>query len=294
MIRSRSMAAAVSLLSIAGGALIWRGPGTREPVSIAPRSLVSPYFDPRAFARRTAAVDQAVPRVLDAQIVVIPHHLLASALIATTLRDIAAARSIDRILLIGPNHVGAGRSDIATTGFSWQTPFGEMSADTAVVTDLESVGLASEEPHVLTYEHSISGIVPILTRFFPAARVVPLALRGVTSGARVEALARSIARLLDGSTLVVSAVDFAHDIDARMAPARDRATAATMRSGDVGRMLSYGNDNLDSPQSIAVAMIVARLTGETDFRVIADSDSSAFGSPTIDATSYMVAAWLRT
>jgi hypothetical protein len=64
-----------------------------------------------------------------------------------------------------------------------------------------------------------------------------------------------------------------------------------MRSLDVPTLLSYGNEHLDSPPSIATAMIVARLTGARTFHVLADSDSSRFGGPRTDATTYLVAAW---
>ena len=292
MMRARSIGATLSLLSVVGGAAIWLGQGTREPPT-ARRSLVSPYFDVRPFARSASTVDQSVADTLDSQIIVIPHHLLAAPLIASALREVGRTRSVHRVILIGPNHVGTGHSDIATTILAWQTPFGDMSADTTSVNDLESLGIAAEEPDVLLYEHSISGMIPVLARYFPGARVLPLALRGVTSPARVAALARSVAGLLDGSTLVIAAVDFAHDIDAVFAPERDHETAATMRSGNIVRMLSYGNEHVDSPQSIAVAMIVARLSGATTFRVLAESDSSKFGGPRTDATSYVVAAWLR-
>lgn len=282
--------AAASVLSLAVLIVATRATTPASP-QIVGRALASPFFDAREFARATAEVARTGAHPIDARVLVIPHHLLPATLIADALRDVATSGRIRRIILLGPNHIGTGHADIATSDMPWQTPYGLISADVGAVRSLVDARLVERESAVLTYEHSISGVIPAIAYYFPRAQIVPLALRGHLSLTRVESLGKAIARLSGHDTLVIAAVDFAHHISAEIAPARNRTTASTMRSLDVPTMLSYGNEHLDSPPSIATAMIVARLSGATTFRVLADSDSSAFGGPRADATSYIVAAW---
>ena len=247
------------------------------------------FFDERAFALALARTEATVAEPMPgARALIIPHHWLAGHLILGGLRDLAASGDYRRIVLIGPNHTNAGTAAVITSDLPWQTPFGLIEADTEAIRRLTGEGLARSEPDVLTYEHSIAGIVPAVAYYLPGARVVPLALRSDLTSADVDRLAAALAPLLDSRTAIVAAVDFSHYLSAQEARLRDRETVAALRSLNPSRILSFGDDHLDSPGSIAVMMEVMRLLGATQFELRENSNSSELsGSALAPVTSYI-------
>jgi AmmeMemoRadiSam system protein B len=223
-----------------------------------------------------------------ARAVIVPHHWLAGHLILGSLRDLAASGDYRRIILIGPNHVNAGGGAVITSDLAWQTPFGLVEPDGEAIGGLTSEGVAVSEPSVLTYEHSVAGIVPAIGYYLPDVRVVPLVLRSDVTPAEVGRLATALAPLLDGETALIAAVDFSHYLSAQQARQNDRETLEALQSLDSSRILSFSNEHLDSPASIAVLMDTMRLLGATEFELRENMNSSDLGGPAFPpVTSYV-------
>lgn len=267
-------------------------PSAGERTATAPDTVAAAhpaaFFDERTFALAIARVNATEPeRMPGARAIIVPHHLLAADLILGGLRDLAASGDYDRVILIGPNHVSAGGAAVITSDLSWRTPFGAVQPDAAVLDRLTGAGIARSEPDVLTYEHSIGGIVPGLARYLPGATVVPLVLRHDLPAAEVQRLAAALAPLLDGRTAIVAAVDFSHYLPAGEARQRDGETLAALQSLDSARILSFGDEHLDSPAAIATVMEALRLLGSGEFELRGRSDSSELGGPASGVTSYI-------
>jgi MEMO1 family protein len=248
----------------------------------------STFFDERAFARAMAR-SEAIParRVDGARAVIVPHHWLAGDLIVTGLRDAAAGRRVRRVVLIGPNHIGAGGASVTTSERAWATPFGMVEAD-AAVGRLVRRGLATERPDILTYEHSIAGLVPAIARLMPDARIVPLAVRRMPESG-IRRVAEAVAELSGEETLVVASVDFSHYRSGPEARSRNAESIRTLRTQDVAGLLRYGNEHMDSPASIAILVAAMRTAGANRFVLGADTDSSAItGIAAPPVTSYIV------
>ena len=217
-----------------------------------------------------------------------PHHWLAGHLILGGLRDLAASGDYQRIILIGPNHVNAGGAAVITSDIPWQTPFGVVQPDAAALRWLLNVGSARSEPDVLTYEHSTAGIVPAIAYYLPDAQVIPLALRHDITTAEVKRLASVLAPLLDSRTTLVAAVDFYHYLSAAEASQRDGETLEALHSLDSSRILSFGDEHLDSPAALAVLMETMRLQDSTEFELRENTNSSELGGPAqAPVTSYI-------
>jgi AmmeMemoRadiSam system protein B len=153
---------------------------------------------------------------------------------------------------------------------------------------LTAGGLAHLEPDVLTYEHSVAGIVPAVRRYLPEAKVVPLILRGGLSAEEVKRLAASLTPLMDETTAIVAAVDFSHGLPAGVARQRDGETLALLRASDWAPLLRWGNEHLDSPASVAVLMETMSRLGAARFEMRANSNSSEItGDLTSPVTSYI-------
>jgi MEMO1 family protein len=264
-----------------------------SPVPIAgegPR-VVHPatFYDAGAFARGRAHMLRPNPAP-DARAVVVPHHWLAGHLILSGIRDLTAGRHVDRIILVGPNHSGAGGAPVTTSDGSWATPFGVVEPDLTAVRALVAEGLAHTNPGVMTYEHSVDGLMPAIAALVPGATVVPLAIHGIRED-EVRALAAALARLMDEpgkTTVIVASVDFSHYLTAEEARARDPETLEAIRNLDSARIMSFRNEHLDSPGSMATVIETVRLLGATRFELRENSVSSDIAGHSLDgATTYI-------
>jgi AmmeMemoRadiSam system protein B len=251
------------------------------------------FFDERAFA--TAIADAGPARSIPGvRGIVVPHHWLAGRLIVGSIRDLAASGArITRVILIGPNHIGTGGMPFATSDRPWRTAFGRVDPDAEAVASLTASGPASLAPDVLTYEHSISGIVPVIRWFLPDARIVPVAIRGHTSPAKLRSLATSLGRLMTPGTVVIASVDFSHYRSAGEAARHDADTIRSLRTMDESRILGFGNDNLDSPATITVLLEMMKAAGATRFELLSHANSSEFGGSVAppNVTSYLCVAY---
>lgn len=278
--------------------------------SAAPATQPLLHYDPYLFGRAIAQVEGHPPRPLDgARVLILPHHWLAGPLILGPLRDLAAGRgmgvveagppvdaaargAVRRVLLVGPDHGNVGADHVSTSSRSWSTPFGRVEVDGALVDALVAAGLARRQDELLAAEHAVAGLVPALAREMPAASVVPLLLRGDMPAERVRRLATALLPFLNDETVLVAAVDFAHGVRVADVPRLNGESIAALRSLDGATVLRWGNEHLDSPESILLAMEVARHLGATRFELLASTDASAFGAPAGEpVTSYVVGVY---
>ncbi len=287
---SSAAAAAVAIIALAFVLLpsTWDQPAPPSITQAAPAHPLT-FFDDRAFAVALARAEAAHPNPMTgARAVIVPHHWFAGHLILGGLRDLAASGDYQRIVLIGPNHVNAGAAAVVTSDIAWRTPFGSVEPDAEALRSLLDGGFAQSQPEVLTYEHSVAGIVPAIAYYLPEARLVPLALRRDMTAGEVQRLAAALASLLDSRTVLVAAVDFSHYLSAEEAGRRDRETLAALDSLDSSRILSFGDDHLDSPPSIAALLEAMRLTGAGEFRLGENTNSSELGGSALEpVTSYI-------
>lgn len=252
-------------------------------------SLRSGFYDAHQFARALAGAQALPPSPMPgARAVIVPHHWLAGHLILATLRDLAAGGTVRRVILVGPNHTGAGNAGVATAALPWQTPFGLLQADAVAVQGLAAAGLASVDTDAIEHEHSIAGLMPALAYYLPHTTVVPLAVRSGMTDADVRRLAEGTTPLLDSHTVIVASVDFSHYLTAIEAHSRDRETLEALQSLDSARVLSWGNEHVDSPAALALVLYAMRQAGPTEFHLRENTDSSRSGgvlAPTV--TSYI-------
>jgi hypothetical protein len=289
--------AVVAAGGLALGLAVWLEPlpgvettPSRAPVTAYPSSHALFFFDKRSFAAAEAATAATpVEPMPDARGLLLPHDWVGGAFITTALRDLAASRKVTRVILVGPNHTNAGGAAVLTSDLPWETPFGRAEADQGAVTALAASGLVRLEPDVLTYEHSVAGIVPAVRRYLPEAKVIPLVLRGGLTASEVGRLADALAPLMDGGTVVVAAVDFSHGLPPSDAHQRDSETLALLRASDWAPLLRWGNEHLDSPASVAVLMETMGRLGATRFELRGNSNSGEVsGDLTSPVTSYVV------
>ncbi|MGH2727409.1 MAG: AmmeMemoRadiSam system protein B, partial [Actinomycetota bacterium] len=123
---------------------------SQEPRSVRAVDVhqTSDFFDARTFAIARARVE-TVPVTATPGIrgMIVPHHWLAADLIAGAFRNLAAGSVARRVILIGPNHIGAGGAAYTTSRLPWQTPFGVVRPDIDAIEQIAEV-----KPRVLSGE----------------------------------------------------------------------------------------------------------------------------------------------
>ena len=105
---------------------------------------------------------------------IVPHHFLASDLIAKFFKKIESQNDIETIILIGPNHFNVGFYGILASKAHWNTPFGDIGPDLEVIGILAEGGLVQIDEKPFQSEHSISTITPFIKKTFPDAKIVPI------------------------------------------------------------------------------------------------------------------------
>lgn len=264
-----------------------RPPGEQPVTAVAPHP--AEFFDAREFALALRAIDATPARPMPgARALVIPHHWVAGSLILGALRDLAATGDVQRVVLVGPNHTNSGSAPWITSDRPWSTPFGTVEPDARALKTLTAVGVGLE-PDVLTYEHSVAGIMPALRYMLPNADVVPLIIKSTVAPVDITRVAIALASLLDDpKTVIVAAVDFSHGQLEETAHARNLESRAILERMDASALLPLGNDHLDSPASVVLAIEAAQAAGATAFELRADKTSADFVAAPGGVTSYLV------
>jgi AmmeMemoRadiSam system protein B len=246
------------------------------------------FFDARRFTLSRLRMPPLHPAP-GARGLIVPHHWLAGHLILAGLRDLAAGGPLRRVVLLAPNHIGAGGALVTTSDRPWETPLGRVEPDAEAVRSLVRTLAATLAPDWLTHEHSINGLMPALASELPGVRVVPLAIHSGLRPGEVQALARALAGLAGEDTVFVASVDCSHYLAPEDARIRDGETLAALRALDSAAVLGFSNnEHLDSPGSIAILMETMRLLGATRFELRANTNSAELmGKAPTGVTSYI-------
>ena len=140
----------------------------------------------------------------------------------------AEARSLRRVLLIGPSHRVWFRGLAVPEAQEFATPLGRVRLDGATLAKVRRLPavVVSDAPHAP--EHSLEVQLPFLQRVAPAAEIVP-----VVAG---DATPAEVAELIDAlwgsaDTLIVVSSDLSHYHPYRAAQLLDTATAQSILNG---------------------------------------------------------------
>jgi MEMO1 family protein len=140
----------------------------------------------------------------------------------------SAARSLRRIVLLGPSHRVWFHGLALPLAQAFATPLGVVRVDAAAVSRLRELSsvVVSNTPHAL--EHSLEVQLPFLQRLTPAAEIVPI-VTGEATPVEVEAL---IEALWGGAeTRIIVSSDLSHYHPYAVAQTRDAQTARAILDG---------------------------------------------------------------
>ena len=119
----------------------------------------------------------------------------------------------DTVIILGPNHFGAGARVAIMNEGSWQMPFGEVQIDEDMAASIQGrCDFLEHDPTAHAQEHSLEVQVPLLQYFNPQVKIVPIVI-GAAGMPELKTLGKAIAlaiKELKTPTLIVASTDMSH------------------------------------------------------------------------------------
>lgn len=265
----RGLAALILLAALCGGSgpLLAASPPASEATlpppaaqSALPRLRCPPY-DRESFLSAVTA-PPAYEGAASPRVGIVPHHLLASDMIAGFFALAAKEEdAYDTVVILAPSHFPeVDDAPILTADALWRTPHGDVQPASEPIALLTGNPLlaARNNPAALENDHGVSGLIPFAAHFLPGAQVVPVLLSpAVTPEQLAELQSILTGWCRDRRTLLLVSVDFSHYLTEPEAELRDAETAAAIAQRDMGRIRAFTDANVDSPSALATAIQVA-------------------------------------
>ncbi|MFH0804735.1 MAG: AmmeMemoRadiSam system protein B [Patescibacteria group bacterium] len=277
--------AVLALLVVSGCTLRTVGTEQRKTAGPAPAAVQRAYnldadFYDRSYQNNTAPV--APSAVIGGTV---PHHLLASHLLAAFFEGLAPQQP-SIIVLVGPNHLGYGSTDITTSRLAWQTTGGELQPALEVIDILVNSGVAVVDERLFSEEHSISGPMGFVGYSLPRSRVVAIALKERVTETTAQTLAEVLNRVLPADAVVVASTDFSHTVTSPVADAQDAVSIQVLEAMGTGRMSEV---HVDSPASRYTLLYFLKLRAATHGQLLTSSNAAKLtATPQMaDVTSYI-------
>jgi MEMO1 family protein len=236
--------------------------------------LVCKYFDETRFNMSLNTTSEGTLDKVEIMGGIVPHHLLADKMIAEFFK-VASVKQPETVIIIGPNHTGAGVSKVHTGGWGWMTPFGILESDRGVTDYLVKTKIAETNFELMENEHSISAIVPYIKYFMPDAKIVPVLVSGTYTLKQSKELGESLEDLMkEKKCLFIASVDFSHYLSLEKANEMDEITRSALEDRNIQQINCMNNDFMDSPASI-ITLLAAMDEVKADNQKMLNHSNSA-------------------
>jgi len=218
---------------------------------------------------------------------IIPHHLLASDMIADFYNYISGEK-IKTIIILGPNHYEKGDFIALSSEYAWQTSLGIAEPNVEIIDDLKNNNLIKINEEVLENEHSVASHMPFIEQYLPKAKVVPIILSAKMDQEKAKILSEKLAEYAkSGDAIIIASVDFSHYLNSAEAEIKDAETLEALKNFNYEKIYSFDNDNLDSPPSITVLLMTMQSIGINNFEVLDNTNSGIItNNSSSETTSY--------
>lgn len=224
---------------------------------------------------------------------IVSHHFFVERLIAKFFGGLIN-QNPKVVVLIGPDHFGAGDYDLTTSYFPYQTPWGVLGNDEKLSKQLVEKGIARNQEKPFEKEHSISTLVGFIKYQFPDALLVPVIVRRNARVEKLNELAENLLRVLPEQALVLASVDFSHHVTNQVAQNQDKESIKILENFDYKKLMKRTSTEIDSPNSLYV--LLKYLEGKGIKKMTYTNTNQALVSGSLDSTdvtSYVFATFLK-
>lgn len=188
------------------------------------------------------------------------HHFFVSNKIASFIAGLKSA-GLATIVILGPNHFGAGSHDILISRFAYKTPWGTLENDKNIGDRLINSGLAFNEETPFEREHSISALAGFIKYYIPDVKIVPVIIKLGVKAPKADELARILNEILPQNSFVLASVDFSHHTTFSQANEWDKKTAEVLKDFNFNQIY---NCQMDSHASIYALLKYLEMRGAKD------------------------------
>lgn len=268
------------------------GSGTRraaEPAAASSSALdeIEPVVVLRAIERGETA--EGVRSPVSA---VVPHHYPVAADLIGRITGALRNSEPHTIVILGPDHQDRGPKRFTVSQSDWSGRDRRYRVNRDAVISLLRLPDVAASDAVVAEEHSVLVPLPFLSRQFPSARFILMAVRSGFDGAAMRRMADTLNRVLGPTDLVVASVDFSHYKTLAEADAEDAVSIAALAKRDPDAL---GRIPADSPMSLAVAQQFALFRGAQNQTVVDHQNSARLlgQADLASTTSYLTVVFHR-
>ena len=219
----------------------------------------------------------------------LPHHRVATDLIAAGMVTAARGARPERIVLLTPDHFRRATRAFATTPRDFDTVLGRVPTDRpAVAALLRSPQVAASQ--LFEREHGLGELLPYVAQLFPGVPVLPVAVRIGATRAQWEHMVGELTPWVTPRTLVIQSTDFSHYLPHDQARRHDQQMLNVIAAGDLEAMARAQQPaHLDSRGSQYIQMRVQALRFGAQPIVFGNYNSAERGATAQDVTTSYVA-----
>lgn len=176
------------------------------------------------------AVNKKIPTAI-----VCPHagYQYSGSVAAWAYLEASKRRKESTVILIGPNHSGAGADIAVYPPGTWVTPLGQILVNESIVNNLASIGLTIDETGH-NHEHSIEVQIPFLQYIYGSNfQIVCISMldQSMTASKKLSA---SLAKVLAGEDfLIVATSDLSHYVAEQIAIKQDSELLRSFKSNNL-------------------------------------------------------------
>lgn len=207
---------------------------------------------------------------------ILPHHDLASRMIADFFASLAASgRQIETFVIFAPNHANVASSPAASGRILWQTALGNVRNDYTILDDLAERGFIKYDEAAIKPEHSIKNLLPFIENYFSNAKIVPLIFTSEFDALRAEAMITAIQKAAAGNNIFyLASLDFSHYLSVSKTNENDMFMKQLIEARDFVKLAKLNSDFLDSPAALITFLKAMDYLGASKMLVLDHKNSA--------------------
>jgi AmmeMemoRadiSam system protein B len=210
---------------------------------------------------------------------VVPHHMLAKEIIVDFFEFVAEQEPHpETILLLSPDHFNSSmlNQDTSFITVHWETGnknILEIPVDVSLLKKL-SINHSIKQNHgAILSEFGLTNLLPLIKKFLPETKIVPLLMPEDISREQVESLVHSLHEISSPDTIMIASVDFSHYLPPEAAEFHDRKSIRVLLNFEEE---NFKNIEVDSWQSLYAVRLFAKLRESENPTIIAHKNSIDF------------------
>jgi AmmeMemoRadiSam system protein B len=221
---------------------------------------------------------------------VAPHHNIALAM-SVRFYERVSSPEVKRVWLFAPDHFRRARKFAAVCDADWKLNTGILRSDRDACAALDSLTFAGNDAPMFGGEHGITIHIPLIARYFPNARVVPIVLDRNIPDMGLLILRKKIMEMIGPDDVIILSMDLSHYKTPEAMAAEDVRTLEVLREM---KPLETRTLDVDASRSAALVLYLFRDMGASAGEVLERADSSAvLGRRVESGTSYATVTYSK-